>query len=155
MTGDYSATEQRGWYIYDFAQTAFSTTVLTTFLGPYLTVLAKASADARGNVHPIGIAIYAPSYWSYLVSLSVFLQVIVLPVLGAIADSGRRKKEALAVLAYLGSGATMAMFLLKGDRYLLGGCLFLIANVSFGAAVVIYNSFLPEIAPRAERDAVS
>jgi MFS transporter, UMF1 family len=47
------------------------------------------------------------------------------------------------------------MLLLEGKRYLLGGVLFLIANVTFGAAVVIYNSFLPEIARRQERDAVS
>ena len=49
----------------------------------------------------------------------------------------------------------MAMFFLKGDDYLFGGFLFLIANVSFGASVVIYNSFLPEIAPPEDRDAVS
>ncbi|HTX38689.1 MAG TPA: MFS transporter [Bryobacteraceae bacterium] len=155
MTADHSAAEQRGWYVYDFAQTAFSTTVVTTFLGPYLTVLAKSAADARGMVHPFGIAIYAPSYWSYLVSLSVILQVVVLPVISAVADFGRRKKEMLAAAAYLGAAATMAMFLLRGSRYLLGGILFVGANVSFGAGVAIYNSFLPEIAPREERDAVS
>jgi MFS transporter, UMF1 family len=152
---DSTAGEQRGWYLYDFAQSAFSTTVVTTFLGPYLTVLTNAAADVRGMVHPLGIAIYAPSYWSYLVSLSVIFQVLVLPIIGAAADFGRRKKEMLAVLAYTGSAATVAMFLLEGNRYLLGGALFLIANVSFGAGVVVYNSFLPEIAPRHERDAVS
>ena len=47
------------------------------------------------------------------------------------------------------------MFFLQGNRYLLGGVLFLIANVSFGAGVAIYNSFLPEIAPREDRDTVS
>src|SRR5262249_40110 len=51
--------------------------------------------------------------------------------------------------------AATAMYFLKGDMYLWGGVLFIIANVSFGASVVIYNSFLPEIAPPEERDAVS
>jgi MFS transporter, UMF1 family len=152
---EYTASEQRGWYLYDFAQTAFSTTVVTTFLGPYLTALANAAADPRGMVHPLGIEVYAPSYWSYLVSFSVILQVLFLPLIGAIADFGRRKKEMLAAMAYLGSAATIAMFLLKGNRYLLGGALFFVANVTFGAGVVIYNSFLPEIAPRPQRDAVS
>jgi MFS transporter, UMF1 family len=155
MTADSSTAEQRGWYVYDFAQTAFSTTVVTTFLGPYLTTLAKAAADPRGMVHPLGISLYAPSYWSYLVSLSVILQVLVLPVVSAVADFGRRKKEMLAALAYLGAAATVAMFLLRGSRYLLGGILFVVANVSFGAGVAVYNSFLPEIAPRGQRDAVS
>jgi MFS transporter, UMF1 family len=151
----YSAREQRGWYLYDWANSAFATTVITLFLGPYLTTLAKAAADAQGHVHPLGIGADARSYWSYLVSLSVVLQVLVLPVVGAIADYGRRKKEVLGATAYLGAAATMAMFFLQGKQYLFGGALFLIANVSFGASIVIYNSFLPEIAPPEDRDAVS
>src|SRR5437764_11400497 len=111
----YSAKEQRGWYMYDFANSAFSTTVVTLFLGPYLTVLAKNAADAAGYVHPFGIPVLARSYWSYIVSLSVILQVLVLPVVGAIADYGRRKKEVLAATAYLGAAATMAMYFLQGQ----------------------------------------
>ncbi len=141
--------------MYDFANSAFSVTVVTLFLGPYLTVLAKAAADAHGMVRPLGIVVDARSYWSYMVSLSVILQVIFLPIVGAIGDYGRRKKEVLAATAYLGAAATMAMFFLEGNQYLFGGVLFLIANVSFGAAMVIYNSFLPEIASPEDRDAVS
>jgi UMF1 family MFS transporter len=155
MPSDHSTPEQRGWYMYDFAQSAFSTTVITLFLGPYLTALAKSAADSAGMVHPLGIDVDARSYWSYLISLSVILQVLFLPVIGVIADYGRRKKQALGSAAYLGAAATMAMFVLRGKHYLLGGGLFLIANVSFGAGVVIYNSFLPEIAPQEDRDAVS
>jgi UMF1 family MFS transporter len=152
---NHSSAEQRGWYLYDFAQSAFSTTVVTLFLGPYLTVLAKAAADADGMVHPLGIAVDARSYWSYMISLSVIFQVVFLPMVGAIADYGRRKKEVLGAMAYLGAAATMAMFFLEGNHYLFGGALFLIANVSFGAGVVIYNSFLPDIAPPEDRDEVS
>ncbi|HML16495.1 MAG TPA: MFS transporter, partial [Bryobacteraceae bacterium] len=151
----YSAREQRGWYMYDFANSAFSTTVITLFLGPYLTALAKAAADPNGYIHLLGLPIDARSYWSYMVSLSVILQVVFLPIVGAVADYGRKKKEVLAATAYLGATATIFMFFLKDGDYLSGGLLFLIANVSFGAAEVIYNSFLPEIAPRDDRDAVS
>jgi UMF1 family MFS transporter len=141
--------------MYDFANSAFSTTVITLFLGPYLTALAKNGADAAGYVHLLGIPIDARSYWSFAVSFSVILQVIFLPLIGAVADYGRRKKEALAASAYLGAVATMAMFFLKGSDYVAGGLLFLLANVSFGAAETIYNSFLPEIAPPEQRDSVS
>src|SRR5580704_569165 len=151
----YSAREQRGWYMYDFANSAFSTTVITLFLGPYLTALAKSEAEAGGYVHPLGIPIDARSYWSFVVSFSVILQVIFLPMVGAAADYGRRKKEVLAATAYLGATATIGMFFLQGSDYLMGGVLFLVANVAFGAAETIYNSFLPEIAPPEERDAVS
>ena len=139
---DYSAGEQRGWYIYDFAQSAFSTTVVTLFLGPYLTVLAKAAADAARHGAPAG----------HRRRRSQLLELHGQPVGhpsggfsadgGRVADYGRRKKEVLGAMAYLGAAATMAMFFLQGERYLFGGVLFLIANVSFGAGVVIYNSFL-------------
>jgi UMF1 family MFS transporter len=148
-------TERRGWYVYDFAQSAFSTTVVTLFLGPYLTALAEAAADGKGMVHPLGITVDARSYWSYMISLSVVLQVVLLPIMGAIADYGRKKKQVLAAMAYTGAGATVTMFFLEGKSYLFGGLLFLIANVTFGAGVVIYNSFLPEIAPAEDRDEVS
>jgi len=151
----YSAREQRGWYMYDFANSAFSTTVVTLFLGPYLTIIAKAAADPQGYVHPFGIPVDARSYWSYIVSLSVIFQVIFLPMVGAIADYGRRKREVLAATAYLGAVATIGMFFLQGTDYLFGGLLFVIANLAFGAAEAIYNSFLPEIAPPEDRDAVS
>lgn len=57
--------EQRGWYVYDFAITAFSASVLTVFLGPYLTHITKAAADAHGHVHPLGIPVRAGAYFPY------------------------------------------------------------------------------------------
>jgi UMF1 family MFS transporter len=147
--------EQTGWYFYDWANSAFSTTVVTVFLGPYLTTITRAAADAGGLVHPFGLRINAGAFFPYVVSLSVVLQVLVLPVLGAIADYSHRKKQLLALFAYLGVTATVGLYFLTGTNYLLGGLLFLIANLSFGASVVIYNAFLPEIARPEERDAVS
>src|ERR1700691_5569381 len=98
----YSRREQRGWYLYDWANSAFATTVVALFLGPYLTALAKTVADSAGFVHPLGVKVDARSYWSYAVSLSVILQVLVLPIVGAIADYGSSKKHYLAATAYLG-----------------------------------------------------
>ncbi len=147
--------EQRGWYFYDWANSAFSTTVATVFLGKYLTSVTKAAADARGFVHPLGVPIKDGSFFPYVVSLSVFLTVFVLPVVGAIADRTQRKKQLLATFAYLGAFATMGLFFVQGGSYLLGGALFVVANVAFGASAVVYNAFLPEIAEPDERDRVS
>jgi len=143
------------WYFYDWANSAFSTTVVTVFLGPYLTTIAQAAADANGFVHPLGITVFADSFFSYMVSLSVLLQVFFLPVLGAIADYSHLKKQMLGFFAYLGAFATMALYFLQGDHYLLGGVLFLVANLSFGASIVFYNAFLPEISSLERRDVVS
>src|SRR3989441_8805317 len=61
----------------------------------------------------------------------------------------------LALFAYLGAGATLGLSSVGGTRYLPGGLLFVIANVSFGASVVFYNAFLPDIASPDRRNAVS
>ncbi|MFD3375874.1 MULTISPECIES: MFS transporter [unclassified Streptomyces] len=147
--------EQRGWYFYDWACSVYSTSVLTVFLGPYLTSVAKAAADAEGFVHPLGIPLRAGSFFAYCVSASVILSIFVMPLAGAAADRTGRKKPLLAVAAYLGAAATAGMFFLDGDRYLLGGLLLIVANASLAVSMVLYNSYLPQIAPPEERDAVS
>ncbi|MEV4032107.1 MFS transporter [Streptomyces umbrinus] len=147
--------EQRGWYVYDWACSVYSTSVLTVFLGPYLTSVAKAAADADGFVHPLGIPLRAGSFFAYCVSASVILSIFVMPLAGAAADRTGRKKPLLAVAAYLGAAATAGMFFLDSDRYLLGGLLLIVANASLAVSMVLYNSYLPQIAPPEERDAVS
>ncbi|GAB4107191.1 MFS transporter [Micromonospora taraxaci] len=154
--------ERRGWYIYDWANSAFQTTVITVFLGPFLTTVAEVAAGCElgadscdGFVYPLGIKVAAGSYYPYLISLSVFLTVFVLPVIGAIADRSAHKKRLLGGAAFTGAGATIAMAFVTGDRYLLGGALFLVANISFGAAIVVYNSFLPQLGGPDERDGIS
>lgn len=151
----YSRREQVSWYFYDWANSAFSTTVITVFLGPYLTGVAQNAADANNYIYPLGIPILADAFFPYMVSLSVVLQVFFLPILGAIADYSQLKKRLMGIFAYIGAFATMGMYFLEGSRYLLGGGLFLIANLSFGASIVCYNAFLPDIAASDERDRVS
>ncbi|MFR9775068.1 MFS transporter [Micromonospora sp. MS34] len=154
--------ERTGWYFYDWANSAFQTTVITVFLGPFLTTVTELAAgcelgadECHGYVHPLGIRVAAGSYYPYLISLSVFLTVFVLPVIGAVADRSVHKKRLLAAAAFTGAGATIAFAFVTGERYLLGGALFLIANISFGAAVVVYNSFLPQLGGPDDRDAIS
>ncbi|MEU5281335.1 MFS transporter [Streptomyces asoensis] len=147
--------EQRGWYFYDWACSVYSTSVLTVFLGPYLTSVAERAADADGYVHPLGIPVRAGSFFPYAVSLSVVVAVLVMPLVGAAADRSGRKKPLLGAAAYTGAAATTAMFLVGGDRYLLGGFLLIVANAAQSVAMMLYNSYLPQIAPPEERDAVS
>ncbi|MFG2222564.1 MFS transporter [Streptomyces sp. NPDC048644] len=147
--------EQRGWYWYDWANSVYSTTVLTVFLGPYLTSVAKAAAGPDGFVHPLGIPVRAGSFFAYTVSASLLLSVLAMPVAGAVVDRTGRKKPLLGFCAYAGAAATTGMFFLGGQRYLLGGALLIIANVSFVVSMMLYNSYLPQIAEPDERDAVS
>jgi UMF1 family MFS transporter len=152
----HSRREQAGWYVYDWANSAFITTVVTVFLGPYITVaLAPSSADAQGFLHPLGIPVAVRAYWSFLIAAAACLQVVALPLVAALADYSARKKQMLGACAYLGAAATVAMYWLTGGAYLRAGLLFLVANTAFGASVVLYNSFLPEIASPEDRDRVS
>ena len=82
-----------GWAMYDWANSAFSTTVITVFLGPYLTSITKAAADASGLVYLLGVPIRFNSYFTYLISASVLLQVTFLPILGALADYSHLRKR--------------------------------------------------------------
>ncbi|MFE7189648.1 MFS transporter [Kitasatospora sp. NPDC057541] len=146
---------QVGWYINDWANAAFSATVLTVFLGPYLTSVAKEAADANGDVHPFGLAIRAGSFFPYTVSFSVLLSVGAMLLAGTVADRTGRHKELMGGFAYLGAAATMGMFFLGGDRYLLGGALLVVANLAYAVSVALSYAYLPGLASPDERDAVS
>ncbi|GAA2265869.1 MULTISPECIES: MFS transporter [Kitasatospora] len=146
---------QFGWYINDWANAAFSATVLTVFLGPYLTSVAKNAADAAGDVHPLGLSIRAGSFFPYTVSFSVLVSVAVMLLTGTVADRTGRHKELMCGFAYVGAIATMGMFFLGGDRYLLGGALLVVANIAYAVSVALSYAYLPGLAAPDERDAVS
>ncbi|MBK7185173.1 MAG: MFS transporter [Ignavibacteria bacterium] len=146
-----------GWYVYDWANSAFSTSVVTVFLGPFLTNLAESAANDAGQVTPFGIPMHPGSWFSYCIAVSVILQVFILPPIGAIVDRSHRKRLSLAVWAFLGAAATIGLAVLSSGsgNYIIGGLFFIIANLSFGASVVVANSFLNDLATPEERDSVS
>jgi UMF1 family MFS transporter len=146
-----------GWKMYDWANSAFYTTVIGALFSPYLTRLAQTAVGENGivlNLGPLG-AVTAKSLPTLCVSISVGAQVFLLPVLGALGDYSDLKKRLMALFCYLAVIANCLLFFIKDDLYLLGGLLFIIANVGFGASVVFYNSFLPEIATEDQADKVS
>ncbi len=146
-----------GWAMYDWANSAFSTTVGTVFLAPYVASLARAAAEKAGTatVPFLGIPVAPDSFLPYCISFSVGMQVLFLPILGAIADYSHRRKQMMQLFAFIGAIATILMFTVSGDLWWLGGVLFIIANLTFGAAMVFYNSYLPDIASEDQRDSVS
>ncbi|MFI5646049.1 MFS transporter [Kitasatospora sp. NPDC051705] len=146
---------QFSWYVNDWANAAFSATVLTVFLGPYLTSVAKNAADAAGDVHPLGLSVRAGSFFPYTVSFSVLISVGAMLLAGTVADRTGRHKELMCGFAYVGAAATMGMFFLDGDRYLLGGALLVVANIAYAASVALSYAYLPSLAGPDERDAVS
>ena len=146
---------RRSWYLYDWANSAFSTTVISLFIGPYLTSVAESGADASGMISLWGLDMRPGSLYPYAVSFSVFAQVFLLPIVGGIADRIKSRNGLLAVFAYIGSISTMFLYFVKDGRYALGAFLLIIANISFGAALVVANSYLQDLAAPDKRDTVS
>lgn len=146
--------ERFGWYFYDFAASAFSTTVVTVFLGPYLTTIAE-NAAIDGIIDPLGIRMSPGSFFFYCTSISVILQVFFMPLVGAITDYTGRKKQMLGLFAFIGAFATMGLYFLTGKNYMLGGGLFILGNLCYGIAIVALDSILNDIASEKDRDKVS
>lgn len=148
--------QRAGWYTIDWANSAFSTSVVTVFLGPYLTSVAMATST-NGTIAPFGIAMHVGSWFSFCISVSVLAQVIVLPIVGALVDRTQRKRMMLALTTLFGATATMGLFACtpEAGNYIVGGALFIIANVFFGASVVAANAFLNDLATIEQRDDVS
>jgi UMF1 family MFS transporter len=146
-----------GWTMYDWANSAFSTTVVAALLGPYLTALAQAAVGDNGVVLSLGPLgdVTAKSLFPYATSLSVFLQVFLLPILGAIADYSNLKKRLMMVFCYIGVVATCLFFFVTSDLYLFGVFLFVLGNLSFGASIVLYNAYLPDICTEDRTDKIS
>ncbi|HZN07275.1 MAG TPA: MFS transporter [Pyrinomonadaceae bacterium] len=146
-----------GWKMYDWANSAFYTTVVGALFSPYLTRLAQAAVGENGvvlDLGPLG-AVTAKSLPTLCVSISVGAQVFLLPILGALGDYSNLKKRLMALFCYIAVIATCLLFFVKDDLYLFGGVLFIVANVCFGAALVFYNAFLPEITTEDQADKVS
>ena len=158
MTTDGFLTKKsvrRSWYLYDWANSAFSTTVISLFIGPYLTSVAESGADASGMISLWGLDMRPGSLYPYAVSFSVFAQVFLLPIVGGIADRIKSRNSLLAVFAYIGSISTMFLYFVKDGRYALGAFLLIVANISFGAALVVANSYIQDLAAPDKRDTVS
>ena len=146
-----------GWLTYDWANSAFFTTVVTVLAGPYLTALAQDDVGKAGvvlHLGPIG-SITSDNLFTSTLGASIFLQIFLLPILGSIADFTPMKKKMMAFFCYFGVISSSLLFFISGTNYLLG-CLFLLtSNICFAASNVFYNSFLVDITSEDQRDKIS
>jgi len=156
---------QRAWCVYDWANSVFKVSVLTVFFSLYLTDVATQDARAEGQpcqsalrdcaVSMFGVSVQAGSVFGFLLAGSTVLQVVVLPITGAIADRASNKRALLAGFAIAGAVATCGLAVVSGTSWKLGALVFALANVCYYGSVVVYYAFLPEIATPDQRDDVS
>lgn len=146
-----------GWLTYDWANSAFYTTVIGVLIAPYLTSLAQAAVGENGVVLSFGAlgSVTAKSLPSLAISVSVFCQVLFLPILGGIADYTNLKKRLMLIFCYLGVITSALLFFITDGLYLYGAILLIISNLCFGAANIFYNAYLVDITTEDRRDFIS
>jgi len=154
--------EQRAWYWYDWANSAYYTTVLSVMFAPYMiTVAGRAAGCADPNetcdrtVGLLGLQLAAGSLPFYLTSFATIASAFVLPVVGAFVDRSAHKKRLLGGFAWSGSFFTMLLFFLEGDHWQVGAVAVVGSSILGGCALVSYYAILVDISTEDERDRVS
>ena len=158
--------EQKAWYWYDWANSAYVTTTAAVLFAPYLTSVAEKAACGRAtdddagykcttDLHVLGFDVSAGSLVFYIVTAATILSAVVLPIVGAVADRSGNKPRLLGAFAWGGSATAMLMFLVAGSNWQLGALLLLVATLFLGASLVVYDSLLVDVADPDDRDRVS
>lgn len=136
----------RAWTLYDWANSAFATTILAAVLPTYYSAVAGATLPSRA---------VATSYWSIGLSISLFLVAIMSPILGTVSDIVRGKKRFLAIFAGIGIVATALLVLVDTGDWLLASVLAVLGRIGFNGSLSFYDSLLPHVARPEDQDRVS
>ncbi len=136
----------RAWTLYDWANSAFATTILAAVLPVYFSQVAGETLPSEA---------VATQYWSIGLSVALFIVAIISPVLGTVSDLKRGKKPLLALFAGLGIVGTGLLALVGSGDWLLASIFFIVGRVGFGAANVFYDAMLPHVARPEDQDRVS
>lgn len=155
FTGPALRRQRFAWYTYGWAAHTFETTVVTVFMSRYLPSVATKAVGANGRVHIAGIPIAPGSLFAYTASFCAVLLIVLMPVVGAVADRVGHKRELLLTFGFLGAASCAAMWFVAGTNWGLGTGLLVAAYLTYTCGKVIYNSMLPALAAADERDRIS
>ena len=131
-----------GWAMYDFANSAFATTILAVIFNKYFATVVAGGAK---GITLLGFKLHGASFFTFAVSFSMTVSAIISPFLGAVADSSGLKKRFLMIFCYAGVLFTGLLYFVHEGDYWMGAIFFIIANIGFTEGNVFYNAFLLEI----------
>jgi UMF1 family MFS transporter len=137
--------ELRAWAMYDWANSAMITIVVTAVFPIFFAQVAWSEVPGWTAAEVHGLATTA----------SLLLVAVIAPLLGAVSDRSRSKKRLLAVFALLGAAACAGMFFIRPGQWELAAALFLVANLGASASFVFYDALLPHVAREGEVDQLS
>ncbi len=133
------------WSFYDWANSAFATTVMAGFFPVFFKEFWSAGSDASLSTLKLGTAN----------SLASLFLVILAPLLGAIADTGRAKKKSLFLFASLGILCTGSLYWVSTGDWVLAASLYVLAALGFAGGNIFYDSLLVSVADEDRVDFVS
>jgi len=136
----------RAWTMYDWANSAFATTILAAVLPVYYSDVAGSTLASRS---------IATAYWTIGLSVALFIVALLSPILGTISDIKRGKKPLLAAFVGMGVIATGLLALVGSGDWLLASILFVVGRIGFGGANVFYDALLPHVARPPDQDRIS
>jgi UMF1 family MFS transporter len=134
--------EARAWALYDWANSAFVTTVTAAVFPIYFSEVAAAGMPAARATARYGTA----------TTVALAVVAVLAPFLGALADVTARKKRFLGMFLGIGVAATAALFLVREGDWQLGALLFVAGNVGAWGSFVFYDSLLPHVVAEGELD---
>ena len=137
--------ELRAWASYDWANSAFQSTIITAVFPEFFASVAAADLPAAA----------ATARYAWATTIAVAIIALLGPTLGAIADYGALKKKMLGAFVGLGVVATLMMVTIDRGEWQYAAVIFIIANVAIASSFVFYDSLLPHIASPDEMDRVS
>lgn len=133
------------WTMYDWANSAFATTIMAAVLPVYYSSVAASTLPPN----------IATARWGYTTTIALLLTSVLAPILGAMADARGTKKRFLSIFALLGITATALLYFVQTGDWLLASGLFILGSVGFSGSLVFYDSLLPHVARPDEIDRVS
>ena len=149
-------SKSNAWCLYDWANSAFVTTVVAVVLPVYFhKIICSEASEITLSILGIQIHSTPTSLWGYAMALAALLVAVFSPVFGAAADIGGRRKQFLGILTAVGvSASALLWFTGPGNIQLVLGLLIL-GQIGFAGANVFYNSLLLLVAKPGERDTIS
>ena len=123
-----------GWAAFDFANSGYTTVVLTAVYNAYFVNVVAGGAD------------WATLLWTVLVAISNAAGMLAMPIIGAWADARAAKKRGLAAATALCCLATLGLALTGPGTYVWAALMLIVSNVAFNVGETLNSAFLPEIA---------
>ena len=140
-----SARQKWGWALYDWANSAFATTVMAGFFPVFFKDYWNTGIDPTTSTFRLGVAN----------SLASLLIVLLAPVLGTVADCMNRRKALLFSFAFLGVLMTGGLYLVNQGDWFLAALLYVLALIGFSGSNIFYDSLLPFVSGKDDLDRTS